>query len=114
MSELVNIHQAKTHLSKFLEKVARGEEIVIAKAGEPVAKLVPYVGLAAPRMPGALAGQVAEADGCWEADDDALDSNDQRGRSCWQNRSPQRCWIFPWSGSRCRGWSRRKASAFTS
>ena len=37
----VNIHEAKTHLSKLLEKVALGEEVVIAKAGKPVAKLVP-------------------------------------------------------------------------
>ena len=76
MSELVNIHQAKTHLSKLLERVAGGEEVVIAKAGAPVAKLVPYVGLAAPRVPGALAGQVTEAEGCWEAEEDVLDSSD--------------------------------------
>ena len=37
----VNIHHAKTHLSTLLEKVQLGEEIVIAKAGTPVAKLVP-------------------------------------------------------------------------
>jgi prevent-host-death family protein len=37
----VNIHEAKTHLSKLLERVAMGEEVVIAKAGQPVAKLVP-------------------------------------------------------------------------
>jgi prevent-host-death family protein len=37
----VNIHHAKTHFSKLLERVALGEEIVIAKAGTPVAKLVP-------------------------------------------------------------------------
>jgi len=37
----VNIHEAKTHLSRLLERVARGEEVVIAKAGKPVAKLVP-------------------------------------------------------------------------
>jgi prevent-host-death family protein len=37
----VNIHHAKTHLSRLLEKVALGEEVVIAKAGRPVAKLVP-------------------------------------------------------------------------
>lgn len=36
----VNIHQAKTHFSKLLERVALGEEVVIAKAGKPVAKLV--------------------------------------------------------------------------
>jgi len=37
----VNIHEAKTHLSKLLERVALGEEVIIAKAGKPVAKLVP-------------------------------------------------------------------------
>ena len=36
----VNVHEAKTHLSKLLERVALGEEIIIAKAGTPVAKLV--------------------------------------------------------------------------
>ena len=36
-----NIHEAKTHLSRLLEKVAEGEEVVIAKAGVPVARLVP-------------------------------------------------------------------------
>ena len=36
----VNIHEAKTHLSKLLQKVAEGEEVIIAKAGTPVAKLV--------------------------------------------------------------------------
>ena len=37
----VNIHDAKTHLSRLLERVARGEEVVIARAGKPVARLVP-------------------------------------------------------------------------
>lgn len=37
----VNIHDAKTHLSKLLERVTLGEEVVIAKAGKPIAKLVP-------------------------------------------------------------------------
>ncbi len=36
----VNIHQAKTHFSRLLERVAMGEEVIIAKAGTPVAKLV--------------------------------------------------------------------------
>jgi prevent-host-death family protein len=36
----VNVHDAKTHLSKLLERVAQGEEVVIAKAGKPVARLV--------------------------------------------------------------------------
>jgi prevent-host-death family protein len=37
----VNIHEAKTHLSRLLERVALGEEVIIAKAGKPVARLVP-------------------------------------------------------------------------
>jgi len=41
MSETVNIHEAKTHLSRLLERVRRGDTITIAKAGEPIALLVP-------------------------------------------------------------------------
>jgi prevent-host-death family protein len=41
MATMVNIHEAKTHFSKLLEKVQQGEEVIVAKAGEPVAKLVP-------------------------------------------------------------------------
>ena len=37
----VNVHEAKTHLSRLLMRVAQGEEIVIAKAGKPIARLVP-------------------------------------------------------------------------
>jgi len=37
----VNVHEAKTHLSRLLARVARGEEVVIAKAGKPIARLVP-------------------------------------------------------------------------
>ncbi len=54
----VNIHQAKTHLSRLVEDVRAGEEIVIAKAGKPVARLVPLDRPAAPRRPGALKGRV--------------------------------------------------------
>jgi prevent-host-death family protein len=38
----VNVHEAKTHLSRYLQRVARGEEIVIARDGRPVARLVPF------------------------------------------------------------------------
>jgi len=41
MARTVNIHEAKTHLSRLLEDVRRGERVIIAKAGEPVAELVP-------------------------------------------------------------------------
>ena len=40
--EITNIHQAKTHLSKLIERALQGEEIIIAKAGKPVVKLIPY------------------------------------------------------------------------
>ena len=46
----VNIHEAKTHLSRLLERAARGETIVIAKAGRPMVKLVPFA-LAQPAKP---------------------------------------------------------------
>jgi prevent-host-death family protein len=42
MTETVNLYQAKTNLSKLVDRAAAGEEIVIAKAGKPKAKLVPY------------------------------------------------------------------------
>lgn len=54
-----NIHAAKTHLSKLLVDVENGEEIIIAKAGKPVAKLVPYSdGPTEPRKPGRLKGKI--------------------------------------------------------
>lgn len=55
---LVNIHEAKTHFSRILDRVARGEEIVIGKAGKPIARLVPYREQAGPRAPGAWQGRV--------------------------------------------------------
>jgi prevent-host-death family protein len=55
---LVNIHEAKTHFSKILDRVANGEEIVIGKAGKPIARLVPYREAAGARVPGAWKGRV--------------------------------------------------------
>ena len=54
----VNIHEAKTHLSKLLERVMNGEQIVIAKAGKPVALLIPFADQPAQRTPGNDAGKV--------------------------------------------------------
>jgi prevent-host-death family protein len=42
MEKIVNIHEAKTHLSRLLERVRRGEGVTIAKAGRPIARLVPF------------------------------------------------------------------------
>jgi len=52
----VNIHEAKTHLSRLLELVAAGEEVVIARAGRPVARLVAFEGEAGQRRLGRDAG----------------------------------------------------------
>ncbi|GIX27642.1 MAG: antitoxin [Burkholderiales bacterium] len=54
----VNIHQAKTQLSRLVELASAGEEIVIAKAGRPVARLVAIRCAASPRKPGALKGRI--------------------------------------------------------
>jgi len=53
----VNMHEAKTHLSRLVEEVESGGEITIARAGKPVARLVP-VRPAAPRRPGLLRGRI--------------------------------------------------------
>lgn len=55
---IANIHQAKTNLSKLLEEVAKGKEVVIAKAGKPVAKLVPHKEDLKPRKIGLWKGKV--------------------------------------------------------
>lgn len=56
--EQVNMHDAKTHLSRLVERVEAGEEIVISRAGKPVAKLVPIRGGRSPREPGIWRGRV--------------------------------------------------------
>lgn len=53
----VNIHEAKTHLSELLALVLAGEEVVIAKANKPVARLVPLVSLRKPRVFGQHRGE---------------------------------------------------------
>jgi prevent-host-death family protein len=54
----VNMHEAKTHLSRLVDEVAAGEEVVIAKAGRPVAKLVAVTAPRKPRQPGGWEGKV--------------------------------------------------------
>ena len=58
MSAPVNVHEAKTHLSKLLNRVQAGEEITIARAGKPVAKLVPIKEPATRRRPGTLKDRI--------------------------------------------------------
>ena len=58
MAEPVNMHDAKTHFSRLVERAEAGEEVVIARAGRPVAKLVGYEHGKPERRPGAWAGRV--------------------------------------------------------
>ena len=61
--QTINIHQAKTQLSKLIEKTQKGEDVIIAKAGKPVAKLIAYKEPLKPRKLGLWKGKV------WVADD---------------------------------------------
>ena len=54
----VNIHEAKTHLSRLLARVSLGEEITIAKAGKPIARLVPIQQKLKERVPGTDKGKI--------------------------------------------------------
>ena len=58
-----NVHAAKTHLSRLIEEAAAGEEVVIARAGKPVARLLPFEPRIEPRRPGLMKGKI------WIADD---------------------------------------------
>jgi len=61
--ETVNVHEAKTHLSRLLERVEHGEEIVIARAGKPIARLVPLEPAEPRRLFGRDRGKI------WMSDD---------------------------------------------
>lgn len=82
----VNIHEAKTHLSKLLERVRAGEEIIVAKAGKPCAKLVPVDPPPSlkQRKPGALKHLGPLPDSIFDPimDEDELDAWEAKLSSC--------------------------------
>jgi len=61
MARTINVHDAKTHFSRLLDDAHAGEEIILAKAGKPYARLVPLAPGPAVRKPGRLAGRVGDA-----------------------------------------------------
>jgi prevent-host-death family protein len=61
--ETINMHEAKTHLSKIIDRVAKGETVLIGKAGVPLAVLSPYRPHRVSRKPGSMKGRI------WIADD---------------------------------------------
>lgn len=58
MAEIVNMHQAKSSLSRLVERALAGEEVVIARNGEPLVKLVPVPKEKKPRVPGLYKGKI--------------------------------------------------------
>ena len=58
MPAAINLYDAKTNLSALVDRAASGEEIIIAKSGKPMARLVPLEARAAPRVSGLLKGQI--------------------------------------------------------
>ncbi len=58
MALQVNVHEAKTHLSKLLARVSAGEVVIIARAGKPIARLVPITERPQKRVPGSAKGKV--------------------------------------------------------
>jgi prevent-host-death family protein len=69
-----NVHEAKTHLSRILEEVATGEEVVISKAGEPVAKIVPLRPEVRRTGRGSLRGAIHLAEDFDDLPDDLADA----------------------------------------
>ena len=55
---MVNIHDAKTHLSAILKRVESGEDVLIAKAGKPIARISPIPASSAKRQPGSAKGKI--------------------------------------------------------
>lgn len=64
---IVNMHEAKTHLSKYVEKALAGEEVILARAGEPVVALVPLASLAGEKRNNVILGVM---EGAFEVPDD--------------------------------------------
>ena len=60
MTITVNVHEAKTHLSRLLERAHGGEEIIVAKAGRPYARLLPLASKPPCRQPGRLQGRLGD------------------------------------------------------
>jgi prevent-host-death family protein len=76
-----NISQAKAELSALIEQVQKGNDVILAKAGKPVARLVAYRGPAQPRTPGSLAGQIWIAPDFDSLPDDMAEAFEMRERN---------------------------------
>lgn len=80
--KVMNMQEAKTHLSRLVEDALLGEDVVLAKAGKPLVRLVPVGASSGIRPLGLLAGKVRESTDCWEPDDEIerlFDGDDSSG-----------------------------------
>ena len=75
---MIDVHEATTRLSELLERAGRGEEFVLARAGWPVARLVPYRPGREPRVPGRLSGRIVMTADFDETSDEILDACEGR------------------------------------
>lgn len=78
MSEVVNMHEAKSTLSRLVERALAGEDVVIARNGTPLVRLVPVPKKAEPRVPGRMKGQI------WIAPD--FDEMSEEELKDWEGR----------------------------
>ena len=78
MSEIVNMHEAKSTLSRLVERALAGEDVVIARNGTPLVRLVPVPKKADPRVPGRMKGQI------WIAPD--FDEMSEEELKDWEGR----------------------------
>lgn len=62
MANVINIHEAKTHLSRIVDEVAAGTDVIIAKAGKPMARLTAIAGVKRPKKLGLLKGKIKVPD----------------------------------------------------
>lgn len=72
--QVINISEAKAQLSALIEKVLAGEDVIIGKAGKPVAKLIPYEPGKKPRQPGMLKGKIKIAEDFNELPEDIAEA----------------------------------------
>ncbi|MDP4667866.1 MAG: type II toxin-antitoxin system Phd/YefM family antitoxin [Gaiellales bacterium] len=72
MTDIVNVHEAKTHLSKLLARVEAGEEIILARGGAPIAKIVPIPAQREWAGPGAWKGKYDIPDDAFEWSEEEL------------------------------------------
>ncbi len=80
-SRVVNTHQAKSRLSELIRDAERGVEVIVARNGKPVARIVPWTPAVPERRPGAWSGQVHYDDDLVGSDDDVLAAFDEAAQT---------------------------------